>query len=383
MDADGKKDFFISYNQADEDVAQWIAWTLEDNGYSVLIEAWDFRAGGNFVVEMDRGLDQCERMIAVVSPHYLSANYTVPEWPQKFAEDPQGLRRTVVPVIVAPCEPAGLLQQLIRIDLTGLDRDAAKKELLAKLMPGRAKPATEPPFPDRITNARPSERSVPEQPAELQWQPLSNAAEVRWRSEQTRARYSYSTLEVHTITIDATALESRVLRELPEPLSVVGRQAGLFEQSEGLHPSTTEDSVTVTTADQYGSLGARGITVFKDRELVSWTTLPHDQLGSIFDEDDVKNRIAALLALHVKTGLLVSDRVAFGVSIEPISSLMVGSAGDIQKRSSAQFLFSMSSGSSLRLEPAETAYTQTLATALDQIAEELTAKLVLRIESLR
>jgi len=44
-----KKDFFISYTSTDEKQAIWIAETLEKEGYSTIIQAWDFRAGGNFI----------------------------------------------------------------------------------------------------------------------------------------------------------------------------------------------------------------------------------------------------------------------------------------------------------------------------------------------
>ena len=61
------KDFFVSYNKADRDWAEWIAWTLEEAGYSVVIQAWDFRAGGNFVLEMHKAakerLPSCPRTI--------------------------------------------------------------------------------------------------------------------------------------------------------------------------------------------------------------------------------------------------------------------------------------------------------------------------------
>ena len=58
-DATQKKDFFISYNKADRTWAEWIAWQLEDSGkYSVVIQAWDFGPGCNFVLEMDRAIKE-------------------------------------------------------------------------------------------------------------------------------------------------------------------------------------------------------------------------------------------------------------------------------------------------------------------------------------
>jgi hypothetical protein len=63
-----EKDFFISYNHLDTSWAQWIAWELENNGYTTAIQAWDFGAGSNFVIEMDRGLRAAKAVIAVLSP---------------------------------------------------------------------------------------------------------------------------------------------------------------------------------------------------------------------------------------------------------------------------------------------------------------------------
>ena len=62
----GKRDFFVSLNSADRDWATWIAWTLEENGYLVIFQDWDFR--GNFIEQMDRAHREMRRTIAVLSP---------------------------------------------------------------------------------------------------------------------------------------------------------------------------------------------------------------------------------------------------------------------------------------------------------------------------
>jgi hypothetical protein len=74
------KDFFISYSKADKDWAEWIAWTLEEAGYSVVIQAWDFRPGGNFVLEMHKAAAETEKTVPVLSEDYLKAEFTHPEW---------------------------------------------------------------------------------------------------------------------------------------------------------------------------------------------------------------------------------------------------------------------------------------------------------------
>lgn len=45
------KDFFVSYNKADRRWAEWVAWQLEEAGYTTMLQAWDLRPGSSFVLE--------------------------------------------------------------------------------------------------------------------------------------------------------------------------------------------------------------------------------------------------------------------------------------------------------------------------------------------
>ena len=97
-------DFFISYNKADLPWAEWIAWQLEASRHTTILQAWDFRPGSNFVIDMQRAAAEAERTIAVLSPDYLASLYTQPEWAAAFAQDPTGEKGTVLPVRVRACE---------------------------------------------------------------------------------------------------------------------------------------------------------------------------------------------------------------------------------------------------------------------------------------
>jgi hypothetical protein len=142
------KDFFISYNKADRTWAEWIAWELEDAGYSVVIQAWDFRPGSNFVLEMNEGLKQAERVVAVLSPDYLASRFTAPEWAAAFARDSTGEERKLVPVRVREADLSGLLGQIVYIDFVGVHDEAATRALLLDgVQKGRAKPKKKPAFP--------------------------------------------------------------------------------------------------------------------------------------------------------------------------------------------------------------------------------------------
>lgn len=141
------KNFFISYTKVDREWAEWIGWQLEETGYSVVIQAWDFRPGGNFVLDMQRVMSEAERTIAVLSPEYLSSGFAAAEWAAAFAQDPTGERGILLPVRVRDCVLSGLFPQIVYIDLVGKSGSQAKEILLDGVKRERAKPALPPVFP--------------------------------------------------------------------------------------------------------------------------------------------------------------------------------------------------------------------------------------------
>jgi len=118
-----------------------------------VIQAWDFRPGSNFVIEMQKALQSSGRLIAVLSPEYLAARYPQPEWAAVFAADPEGAQRRLVPVMVRFCEPDGLLGQVVQIRIHDLDDTAARQRLLDGVRTGRAKPLGPPAFPGVAASA--------------------------------------------------------------------------------------------------------------------------------------------------------------------------------------------------------------------------------------
>src|SRR3954451_1174740 len=102
-----KRDFLVSFNQSDRAWATWIAWTLEEAGYSAFFQDWDFR--GNFVEEMHRAHTQAHRTLAVLSEHYFGSDFTLAEWSARFAQDPAATQDRLVPVKVGPLADNHLL----------------------------------------------------------------------------------------------------------------------------------------------------------------------------------------------------------------------------------------------------------------------------------
>lgn len=152
---EGQNDFFISRTGKDAPWAEWIAWILEEAGYSTYLQDWDFGSGKSFVGSMQEGLTQCRRVIAALSPAYFDSDFSAAEWQAVIAGDPAGLRRRLVTVLVESCQPPGLLTQYPYIDLVGLDEAAARKALLDGIEEGRRKPTSPPVFPGHVAEQHP------------------------------------------------------------------------------------------------------------------------------------------------------------------------------------------------------------------------------------
>jgi hypothetical protein len=133
-------DFFVSYTSVDQAWAEWIAWQLEAEGYEVVVQAWDFRPGSDFVQRMHQVVEEAQRTIAVLSPAYLDSAYGGAEWRAVFAKDPTGERGLLLPVRVAEVEPPGLLTTRIYVDLVGKNTTDARAALLAAARDAAANP---------------------------------------------------------------------------------------------------------------------------------------------------------------------------------------------------------------------------------------------------
>ena len=152
-------DFFISYASPDVAWAEWVGWVLEDSGASVVMQAWDFAPGSNFVIEMQHAAASARRTIAILSPDYLKSSFAAPEWAAAFAQDPESMKRSLVPVRVRECPLEGMLRTIVHINLVGLDEDCARKRLVDGLAAKRVKPDRRPAFPGEAVATHRASRS--------------------------------------------------------------------------------------------------------------------------------------------------------------------------------------------------------------------------------
>ncbi|MCM3883112.1 TIR domain-containing protein [Frankia sp. R82] len=159
------QDFFISYADADRGWAEWIAWTLEEAGYRVLIQAWDFTPGSSWESRLSQGISLSRTVLVILSAAYTDSVFSEGEWQAAWSSDPDGSRRRILPVKVDDTytPPPGLLSSLVYLNLAGLSESAARDRLLSGLsaaLSGRSKAKMAPEFP-QPHSLPPSDRRKP------------------------------------------------------------------------------------------------------------------------------------------------------------------------------------------------------------------------------
>ena len=140
------RNFFISYTKTDKSWAEWVNWFLQEKGFSTFAQFKDIGWGNNFIVRMDDGLKEADRLIAILSPEFLVSGFTTAEWSAIFAKDPTGAKGLWLPVRVKECDLSGLLLPRIYVDLVGLDEAQALKRLSDGLLGLNSDPTG----PDRL-----------------------------------------------------------------------------------------------------------------------------------------------------------------------------------------------------------------------------------------
>ena len=152
-----EKDFFISYTAVDVSWAKWIGWVLENAGYSVVLQAWDFPPASNFMHKMDQGLQQSGRTVLVLSEDCLKSKWT--RWEQYATQvaDPLGEKGKLVPIRVRECKLPPSLVAVVNVDVVGVTENEAREKILQAI--GASEGASSdsrhnrPPFPGVVSSS--------------------------------------------------------------------------------------------------------------------------------------------------------------------------------------------------------------------------------------
>ena len=126
---------FISHASTDRPWSEWIAWVLEENGYTVTAQALDDRSGESLIGNVQQAITQPGFTLIVLSENYITVADNQSDGPSNLPQDPTSTARRVIPIRVEICQlpQKWELSKYIYIDLVDQAETEAEQTILAAL----------------------------------------------------------------------------------------------------------------------------------------------------------------------------------------------------------------------------------------------------------
>ncbi len=243
-EANGERDFFISFNRADAEWATWIAWVLEEAGYEVVFQHWDMKPGSNFIIEMQRAVTRARQTVLVLSDAALRSDFVTAEWAAALKADPSGRKRKLIPVRVEPLTlPLGLLGQVVYVDLVELSKKDARNALLGALLK-RRKPKEAPSFPKEFPGTKQDDGDLCDRLRVVKGELEAKSATPEGVDRRELAR-SLEALAVpyFNILLEALEVPTGVVPRMPAPQAERVGALLAWSEVDGASPSVLEKLV--------------------------------------------------------------------------------------------------------------------------------------------
>lgn len=290
---------FMSYSHDDNNwVRNWLLPELEKNGLETHIDYRDFEIGVPSVINMERAVEQCTKTLLVLTPNWVRSEFTQFEGIMLQSEDPIGLRKKILPLMLEDCQLPRRLNILTYADFRN------KKEWHFQI--GRLVQQIKKDFA-LVESAKPSYPSIAEKNVSVQRLPRTGYELLGRQKELELLNQAWETKETHILSFVAYGGvgKTTLLNKWNERMrwdNYRGAQkvfAWSF-YSQGTNERVTSDDLFITTALEW----------FGDR---------NQEQASPWDRG---KRLAKLIR-HQKT-LLILD------GIEPLQSTHEVEAGKIK-----------------------------------------------------
>ena len=96
---------FISYSSKDREwAANWLLPKLEAAGFEVCIDYRDFQIGRASLINMEEAVERCDKILLVLTPHWVESEWTNFEGLLVQTGDPGGIRGRLLPLMLKQCE---------------------------------------------------------------------------------------------------------------------------------------------------------------------------------------------------------------------------------------------------------------------------------------
>jgi tetratricopeptide (TPR) repeat protein len=109
---------FLSHSSKDKLFVRELHRRLSRDGVVCFFDEKSIEWGENFVVSLERGIDECGFFVAVLSPAFVQSKWVELERTSAMADDPAGLKRKMRPLLLRPCEVPRFLKPIQLVDVS-------------------------------------------------------------------------------------------------------------------------------------------------------------------------------------------------------------------------------------------------------------------------
>ncbi len=110
---------FLSHSSADADLARRLALDLQAENVEVWFDQWQLGVGEEIVQSIERGIDEAELVIVLLTRASVASEWVNREWRRKVHDEAETERVAVVPVRAETCEIPDFLAQRSTADISG------------------------------------------------------------------------------------------------------------------------------------------------------------------------------------------------------------------------------------------------------------------------
>lgn len=235
---------------------------------------------------------------------------------------------------------------------------------------------------DLLTKVAEAVRNAASAPVGLRYTPLDTHVPIVWRRTDPSHTPSSErpTLEVHVQNVDTRRFSARELKELADTLLTRLRNSGVVDHEQGLSVERNDGSVAVAIAGSVPSNWntvrksvVTGVRVLSSGQVSVWSELPSDGLGAVLDDEALTSQIASALQLIGELRVVVGPELAIAVSVDPMTSVSIGSVNEMPRRSAN---FGFHSSTPVRVNPDESTTLAALDSGSSEVARNLGRELI-------
>lgn len=89
---------FISYSSLDKSFARKLSKSIIKHGYHVWLDEWVIFVGDSIVQKIQKGLDECDFLVLVLSKNATASSWVEAEWQAKYWQEIMTFPPKTVPV---------------------------------------------------------------------------------------------------------------------------------------------------------------------------------------------------------------------------------------------------------------------------------------------